>query len=93
MLDTSVDGDGLERTFALPTALLRDEATSCEDGFAYELSLDGASVGIAAAAWTPGAEHPFLRHVHQTSTPGRWRCEPGYAWLHPLDPDDLRCTP
>lgn len=92
-LDTSADGDGLERTFALPTALLRDEVGDCRDDFAFELTLDGAYVGVGAAAWTPGAEHPFLRHVHQTSTPQRWSCEPGYAWLHPLDPDDLRCTP
>ena len=92
-LDTSLDGDGDERSFALPTALLRDEASDCEDDFAYELTLDETSIGLGAVVWTPGAEHPFLRHVHQTSTPHRWSCEPGYAWLHPIDPDDLRCTP
>jgi hypothetical protein len=92
-LETSVEGDDVKRTFALPTALLRDEAIACQDAFVYELSLDDAQIGIGAVAWTPGAEHPFLRHVHQTATPQRWACDPGYGWLHPLDAADLRCTP
>jgi hypothetical protein len=91
-LDVSLDSEVVERSFHLPTTLLRGETDACQDSYTYRFLIEDSWIGLDPATWTPGAEHAFLPHVIQSSTLHQWSCEQGYRWLHPGDDDDLRCV-
>ena len=80
------------RTFAVPATMWRGEATTCEDSFTYRFTTSDGQIGLGAATWKPGSEHPFLAHVYETVKPTVWHCEQGYRWLYPDDNNDLRCV-
>jgi hypothetical protein len=89
MLDTSLADNVVNRTFRVRTMLFRGDTNACQDRYTYDFTISKKQIGFGPETWTPGAEHPFLRHVYADEE--AWSCERGYRWLHPDDDDDLRC--
>jgi hypothetical protein len=87
--DTSFAEGYTGRTIRMPAALFRERPEACRDTFTYQFTTVGQRIGLAPMTWTPGAEHPYVPHVLAGAE--GWACAPGYRWLDPDDPDDVRC--